>query len=141
MIDKAVKEAYMAQKRGCRGKLDRNGDPVEMNMSLQQFADKWDQSCKWHLRGAGRGKYCMARHNDIGHYEWDNVSIIPFEENVRQAHAGKINSEETIKKRVATRAKNNKPSPLKGKPGKAVFTAETIEKMRAAKLGKRKAQA
>ena len=151
MIDKAVKEAYVAQISTCKNKVDVLGNPVEMRMSLQQFADKWIQSGHWDERGRGRDKYCMARNNDIGHYEWDNVRIITNAENVREAKKGKTQSAETCAKRSATltgkpktikhaanisSGKKGKPSPHKGKPGKAVFTEETFKKMRAAKKDK-----
>jgi hypothetical protein len=35
----------------------------------------WEESGKLHLRGHGKDKYCMARHNDVGPYSPENVSI------------------------------------------------------------------
>ena len=115
MIDtKAVKKAYKKQINNCKNRVDVLGNPVEMRMTLQQFADKWIQSGHWDLRGVGKGKYCMARHNDIGHYEWNNVEIKLHGENISEANKGKPRSAETKAKIAAGR--KGKLSPIKGKP-------------------------
>ena len=49
----------------------------------------WEMSGKLDERGRERGKYCMARKNDIGPYAWWNVDIIEHGENVRLAQKGK----------------------------------------------------
>lgn len=41
----------------------------------------WDESGKWAERGRGQGKYCMARHGDLGAYEAGNVFICLCVEN------------------------------------------------------------
>ncbi len=42
---------------------------------------KWYESGKWEQRGLGRDKYCMARYNDEGPYEYGNTKIITNLEN------------------------------------------------------------
>lgn len=104
MIDKAVRKAYTNQIAHCKYKLDALGNPVKMRMSLQQFADIWDQSGHWDQRGRKKDEYCMARHNDIGHYEVGNVKIITNAENVSEAQKSRPSPNK------------GKPSPLKGRP-------------------------
>ena len=129
MIDLKIYEpAYKAQIRGCKRKVDVLGNPVEMRMSLQQFADKWDQSGHWDQRGRKKGEYCMARIDDLGHYEWDNVKIILHSENVTESQIGnrnhmfgKTQTLESNAKRSATLTgrpawNKGKPSPKKGRP-------------------------
>jgi hypothetical protein len=122
MIDMIeVEAAYKQQIYNCKHKVDALGNPVEMRMTLQQFADEWDQSGQWHLRGTKKGQYCMARHNDIGHYEVGNVRIILNSENTSEALKGKPKSAEACAKMSAAqqgkpkseehKAKLSKPKP------------------------------
>ena len=122
MIDmEEVDKAYNKQIENCRYKVDALGNPVEMKMTLQQYHDIWDQSGQWHLRGYRKGQYCMARHNDIGHYEVGNVKIILQSENTSEAHKGKPKpgtsaAKKGIPRSEATKAKisaskTGKPSP------------------------------
>ena len=113
MIDLKIYEpAYKKQALGCKKKVDALGNPVEMKMSLQQFADKWIQSGHWDERGIKKGQYCMARNNDIGHYEWDNVRIITNSENSIEANKGRTHSDETkAKMSVWQKGKPKPPRP------------------------------
>jgi 5-keto 4-deoxyuronate isomerase len=83
---KKAQQAYRYQSACRYGKFDRNGNLVEMKMTFEQWLDIWITSGHWHQRGNKKGMYVMARHNDLGHYEPNNVSIIPFEQNCRDAH-------------------------------------------------------
>ena len=95
MIDmNAVEKAYKEQILYIANKVDALGNPVKMKMTVQQFADEWIQSGHWDERGRGKGKYCMARNNDIGHYEVGNVRIILHSENVSEAKKGKPHTAE-----------------------------------------------
>jgi hypothetical protein len=80
-----TRSAYTRQKLHCKGRTDVDGIAIEMRLTFEQWAHIWQQSGKWEQRGRRRGQYVMARHNDRGHYELGNVSIITFGDNVRQA--------------------------------------------------------
>ena len=66
-------KAYNAHK--ARAKRRR----IPFEFSYEQWKTMWDNSDK--KRGRASDEYCMARHNDIGSYSVDNVSIITNREN------------------------------------------------------------
>jgi hypothetical protein len=135
MIDmKAIEAAYKAQICNCKNKVDALGNPVEMKMTLAQYADEWIQSNKWDQRGRKKHEYCMARHNDIGHYEKGNVRIITNAENHIEAHKGKPKSAESNNKRRIALTGRPRPEEVKAKLRKPK-SAETKAKMSAAKKG------
>ena len=68
--DRCNQHKYNAE---CRG--------VEFNFTFDEWVKMWEDSGKWDERGVGPEKYCMARHNDIGPYSIDNVSIQTNKEN------------------------------------------------------------
>lgn len=78
-----AEKLYWAQANACSARTDRNGTPTLMKMTFEEWLKVWQDSGKWHLRGQGRGKYCMGRHDDLGYYEVGNVSIISQTENVK----------------------------------------------------------
>ncbi len=93
-IDKSSKEwrAYnMHRISSHKRRTDRNGNLIEFRLSFEQWCAIWHASGKFDMRGRRNSCYCMARHNDIGHYEVGNVSIITQGENHSQAHKGKRN--------------------------------------------------
>lgn len=72
-------KAYSSQ----RAKAAMRG--IAWNFTFQQWCDVWEESGKWHLRGRGAGRYCMARPGDTGPYEKGNVSIVDWQTNTRDA--------------------------------------------------------
>lgn len=60
---------------------------IEFKLTLAQWWAIWQASGKYHLRGTGRGKYCMSRILDGGAYELGNVNIQLNEANGREAVA------------------------------------------------------
>jgi hypothetical protein len=151
---KKLKDAYKYQKSYSKRRIDRNGDPIGWEFTFDEWLDVWQQSGKLHLRGTFKGAYCMARKGDIGPYSKNNVDIVlhadntrfaksywggPSEEvkeQIRQARANQIITDEAKKKMSASHtkrwAKVDKSS-LNWK-----HTAEQLEKMRLAKLGKKR---
>jgi len=122
-----AKAKFKAHRRRCNDanpKLDALGTRVEFKMTFGQWYDIWDESGRWADRGTFAGQYVMARHNDIGHYEVGNVSIILSVENTRQASIGRTFKHTDEAKRKISEAGQNR-----------VVTAETREKMRQASLG------
>lgn len=69
------KTRYMQQ----RAQANRRGIPWEF--TFETWWNMWEESGKWDLRGASKGKYCMCRKNDIGPYSKENVVIATTEEN------------------------------------------------------------
>lgn len=110
---------------------------IAWELTYEQWLKIWLDSGHWNNRGKGKGKYCMARTNDIGPYAVGNVRITTFEANrseqkfsdktlekMQLARLGKKQSAET----VAKRANSNK-----GKKR----SLEARIKMRQVKLGKK----
>jgi hypothetical protein len=54
-------------------------------LTFEEWWGIWQSSGKWELRGSGRGKYCMARTNDVGPYAVGNVRIERFEANCAES--------------------------------------------------------
>ncbi len=127
-IDKKSKawRAYRDQSNRCRSRIDRNGNPIEFRLSFQEWLDIWMASGKWHKRGRRKGCYCMSRHNDIGHYEVGNVSIILHSENIIEGNTGKIVTAETRK--IQSKMRKGVPKPPR--------TAEHRKKISEANKGK-----
>lgn len=77
---------YLSQ----RGAAKTRGVPWEI--TFIEWCRIWCESGRLHLRGVGRGSYCMARHGDVGPYSVDNVSIRTTEANssdgIRKAMKG-----------------------------------------------------
>lgn len=101
-----ARKRYQAQRlRPVR--YDAEGTLIEMRLTFEQWLGIWVESGKWELCGNSKGKYCMGRYNDLGHYELGNVSIVPFEENCGDSRRGKSISEEH--RRALREANLNKP--------------------------------
>ncbi|MDC8773572.1 hypothetical protein [Roseateles albus] len=115
---KKLKDAYKAQRCGCKRRKDRQGTQIEMRMTFDQWLAVWEESGKLHLRGAGKGRYCMSRLDDLGHYEEGNIAIILTTENCRQGHLGRPSK---IKGR---------PSPRKGMPLADEHRAHVVESLK-----------
>lgn len=76
--------ATRAYTRHCQSSRKRG---IEFKLTLAQWWAIWQASGKFHLRGTGRGKYCMSRIRDDGAYELGNVHIQLNEANGREAVA------------------------------------------------------
>ena len=91
MIDTRIaKRKYHAHK----GVAKQRGIPFKL--TYEEWITLWINSGHWEDRGAGKGKYCMSRVNDIGPYEIGNVFIQLFEQNFSDAIKGKKKSQEHI---------------------------------------------
>ena len=82
-MNNLTKQHYWSQ----IGSSNKRG--VKFDLTYEQWLEIWESSGFAHLRGRGKGKYCMARHNDIGPYAVGNVSIMPISQNASDAHKGK----------------------------------------------------
>lgn len=78
-----IKNKYHSQK--ARAKI--RGIPF--NMTFEQWWNIWDKSGKWEQRGKSADSYQMARYNDIGPYEINNVCIIKMKDNISFANKEK----------------------------------------------------
>lgn len=72
---------------------------VEFLLTFKQWVDIWSKSGKWNERGRGADKYCMCRVGDKGAYSVDNVFIGQGKHNVRDGNIGKLDSEETKRRK------------------------------------------
>lgn len=48
---------------------------ISWEITFPEWMSIWHESGRWADRGVGVGRYCMARHGDIGPYSAANVSI------------------------------------------------------------------
>lgn len=78
---------YNQQRLVTRGRIDAAGNPIEFRLSFDEWFQIWTDSGFASQMGVGRGKYCMSRLNDIGHYEVGNVFIQDHFKNLEQAWA------------------------------------------------------
>lgn len=108
---------------------------VEFLFTFEQWRDWWIATGKWELRGRGYGKYCMRRHGDVGPYSIDNVFCGTNEENVRDGNLGKVDSQET--KRKKSESMRGKPKPWALGEKNPMHRPEVKAKMSAAISGGR----
>lgn len=87
---KKAKLQYQKQRNFCKRRVDRNGNPIEMRLTFDEWLNIWISSGHWHERGCKRGQYVMSRKADLGHYEIDNIEIKTVGENIIE----KCNSDE-----------------------------------------------
>lgn len=127
-----LKSAFYCQKAVAKA---RN---ILFLLTFDEWLKIWINSGHLPERGRGKGKYCMARPGDVGPYSVDNVKIILFGDNTREAHVGRVHSEETKKKqselsknrRHSEKTKTKMSVSHTGKPK----TAEHRENLRQSKL-------
>ena len=74
-------QKYIAHVGRCIGRKDRQGIPIEMKLTFDEWWKLWTDSGKWDQRGRKGIAFCMARKDDLGHYEMGNVEIITKSEN------------------------------------------------------------
>ena len=86
---------------------------IEFNLTFEQWFDIWEKSGKWDERGRSANKYCMCRVGDTGSYSVNNVFIGQGKHNVSDGNIGKIDSEET-KRRKSQAAKGRPHDYAKG---------------------------
>lgn len=65
---------------------------ILFRLSFEDWFGIWSKSGHWDERGSHKGQYCMSRFGDLGAYEIGNVFIQRIEQNIKDAHIGKINS-------------------------------------------------
>lgn len=85
----AAYKSYEAKRKGVSKRKDRTGLVLEMRLTFDQWLDIWLESGKLVMRGLRKGQYCMARKQDLGHYEIGNVFIQLASENARDAKLGR----------------------------------------------------
>jgi NUMOD3 motif len=129
------RSAYQSQK----GRAKKRGIPFLLTEA--QWQQIWDESGKWHLRGRGKGKYCMSRFFDRGAYEIGNVRIVLNKTNTRLGTLGRKHSPEQLAKMSAAH-KGRKLSPEHVAKLVAINTgrkcsAETIAKLVAINTGRK----
>lgn len=86
----------MRTKYNCKSRhnrVDKNGDPIEMRMTFEEWLSIWIDSGKMHLIGRGVDGYVMCRKDDIGHYEVGNVFIASGLENTIMATFGELSQD------------------------------------------------
>jgi len=100
---------YKGHKGDALRRKDFYGNPIQWNLTFEQWMEVWQQSGHWEERGCKKGQYCMSRYNDIGPYEIDNVFIQLHSDNIRQARLSKPLSSE-VYAQIAEKNKGKKRS-------------------------------
>ena len=72
---------------------------IEFLLTFDQWLDIWEKSGNCDKRGRGADKYCMCRVGDTGSYSVDNVFIGQGKHNVRDGNIGKLDTEETRRRK------------------------------------------
>jgi hypothetical protein len=112
----SIKNKYSVHKAGAK----RRG--ISFDLTFDQWMNIWIESGKWHLRGSGKGKFCMCRVGDTGGYTMGNVFIGSFEQNASDANKGRT---------ITEREKQMIRTKLSGR----VDSTETTERRRQGQLG------
>jgi len=86
-------KVYKAQKSNARTR------GIAFFLTFEEWLAIWIESGKLDQRGRGAEKFCMCRNGDIGSYEVGNVFIGTGRENVKAGNLGKLDSDETRKKK------------------------------------------
>jgi len=86
-------KVYKAQKSNARTR------GIAFFLTFEEWLAIWIESGKLDQRGRGAEKFCMCRNGDIGPYEVGNVFIGTGRENVKSGNLGKLDSDETRKKK------------------------------------------
>ena len=83
-----------------QARFDKLGNRILMLLSFEEFYDLLLSSGHINDYGKGKGKYCLSRNNDIGHYAVGNVSIKPFTENTKEGRTGVKETPEQIAAKI-----------------------------------------
>lgn len=59
---------------------------IKWEMTFPEWCEIWEESGMEHMRGRGKGKYCMARIADTGPYTVGNVEIITNDQNASDSY-------------------------------------------------------
>lgn len=82
--NKILLKSYKAKIASTRGRQDCDGMPIEMKLTFEQWCQLWDD------HGTLPGlPWVVSRHNDRGHYEINNVSIVHNMTNIMQTFSTK----------------------------------------------------
>jgi hypothetical protein len=132
-----LRDAYNVQKKTqARRKPDRNGHRIQVTMTFEEWLQVWIDSGKLHLRGNGRGKFCMARNDDLGDYAVGNIQIKRCEDNSREAKLAWSHSACTRMKMSASREGVAKSQDHKEAIAKAHAALPTVRCPHCGKFGR-----
>jgi len=84
LTDEQVKffmKKYNAKISSTKKRIDKNANPIEFRLSFEEYVSLYLDKGVLPSR-----QYVLARHEDIGHYEIGNVSVIHHVENLCDAH-------------------------------------------------------
>lgn len=88
-----------------RGNAAKRG--IEWRLSFEEWLGWWESTGHYQERGRGQGKYVMARFNDSGAYELNNIFCHQHGSNVSDAQKDKPKSQEQRLKMSANAGKHN----------------------------------
>jgi hypothetical protein len=97
MNEKLIRQKYFSKISSTKGRIDKNGMPIEMKLTFEEWTALWTEF------GKDPGyPYVLSRINDLGHYETGNVFIQHVIGNATDSHGlesslDKLINEYTIK--------------------------------------------
>lgn len=96
---------FYSQRASARNRIDCQGNPIEFNLTFDEWFKIWQDSGHWEQRGIRKGQYCMSRYNDIGNYEIGNVFIQPVQQNTKDGWKIGIVGNKNIPHTIETKKK------------------------------------
>ncbi len=80
-------------------KYDRQGNRVLVKLTFDEYKQLMEEAgITADDIGNKRGKYALARHNDLGHYEMGNCRFVTTYENAKENHVHRRTNSEGLKK-------------------------------------------
>jgi len=73
-------DRYKGKISSTKGRIDKNGNPIEMRLTFDEWCDIWMSSGR-----LPSTEYVLSRYDDIGHYEVGNVFVQHNKSNVCDA--------------------------------------------------------
>ena len=105
MFKNKAYEQFYSQRASACSRIDCQGNPIEFNLTFDEWFKIWQDSGKYKQRGVRKGQYCMSRYNDIGNYEIGNVFIQPIQQNTKDALNAGIFGNKNIPHKTDTKKK------------------------------------
>lgn len=78
---KKVKQKWHSKKASTKGRVDKNGNPIQFLLSFEDYYKLYNDYGKYPSLS-----YILCRKDDLGHYELGNVFVDYFMNNLTYAH-------------------------------------------------------
>lgn len=68
--EKFLRKKFLAKIGSTKGRVDKNGDPIEFRLTLDQWCQLWNEAGVLPAQ-----PFVLSRKSDLGHYEIGNVYV------------------------------------------------------------------